>query len=206
MTVGAILLAAGSARRMGEDKLLADLGGKALVLHAFDAIADAGLAGPIVAMTPGSNIVPLIEGRATLVEVADHAEGMGRSLSAAIRAVPASWSAAIICLGDMPFVKPRTLRALGRAGPGAAIVRPTYQGRPGNPVLWGRTHFAALAALAGDQGGRALLERHPVDLLECGDPGIEIDIDTPEALAEARGRFRSSPARGGGPPKAVEGV
>jgi len=99
---------------------------------------------------------------------------------------PPSWTAAIVCLGDMPFVKPQTLAALAREAGASAVVRPSYEGRPGNPVLWGRDYFSELAALRGDHGGRDLLKRHPPALLECGDPGIAIDIDTPEALAEAR--------------------
>jgi CTP:molybdopterin cytidylyltransferase MocA len=189
MTVGAILLAAGSARRMGEDKLLADLGGKPLVLHAFEAIEAARLDSPIVAVAPGSRIRALLEGRARLVEVTDHAEGMGHSLAAAVRKAPLSWTAAIVCLGDMPFIRPLTLVALAREAAAKVIVRPTSDGKPGNPVLWGCAHFNRLGKLIGDQGGRALFERYPVELLECGDPGILIDIDTPEALASARERL-----------------
>ena len=189
MTVGAILLAAGSARRMGEDKLLADLGGKPLVLHAFEAIEAAQLDSPIVAVAPGSRIRALLEGRARLVEVADHAEGMGHSLAAAVRKAPLSWTAAIVCLGDMPFIRPLTLVALAREAAAKVIVRPTSEGKPGNPVLWGCAHFNRLGKLIGDQGGRALFERYPVELLECGDPGVLIDIDTPEALASARERL-----------------
>ncbi|MFC0305415.1 NTP transferase domain-containing protein, partial [Rhizorhabdus histidinilytica] len=52
MNVGAILLAAGSARRMGADKLMADLGGRPLALHAFEALLAAGFDRPIVAVAP----------------------------------------------------------------------------------------------------------------------------------------------------------
>lgn len=193
MTVGAILLAAGGARRMGEDKLLADLGGKPMVAHALDAIVEARLGGPIVAVVPGSRVAGLLEGRAALVEVADHALGMGHSLARAIREVPRDWTAVIICLADMPFVKPATLATLAREADAQAIVRPCWEGRAGNPVVWGRSHFAAMAALSGDQGGRALLNRHPVELLECGDPGVLVDVDTPEALADARSRLSERP-------------
>lgn len=188
MTVGAVLLAAGGARRMGEDKLLADLGGKALVLHALDAIAAAGLGEPIVAVVPGSAVVRLIEGRAAFVEVEDHALGMGHSLAAAIRAAPVGWSAAIICLGDMPFVRPDTLAMLADSAAPGVIVRPRFDSRPGNPVLWGRDFFAELARSTGDSGGRTLLARHAPQWLDCNDPGVLIDVDTPAALAEARTR------------------
>jgi molybdenum cofactor cytidylyltransferase len=42
-----------------------------------------------------------------------------------------------------------------------------------------------LLALDGDQGARALLERHrdAVQLVECDDPGILVDIDRKTDLA-----------------------
>ena len=186
MTVGAILLAAGSARRMGEDKLLAELGGKPMVMHAFDAIVAAGLDAPIVAVTPGSSIRGVLGDQVRLVEVADHASGMGHSLAAAIQQAPPNWSAAIICLGDMPFVRPATLAALAVRTKSNGAVRPRFEGRPGNPLLWGRACFGELAALTGDQGGRALFDRYAVEWFDCDDPGVIFDVDTPEALAQAR--------------------
>lgn len=191
MTVGAILLAAGSARRMGEDKLLADLGGKPLVEHGFAAIMAARLDGVIVAVAPDGAVAALFEGRATIVEAADHALGMGHSLAAAARHIPTHWTAAIVCLGDMPFVRAETLMMLAREANARLIVRPCFKGKAGNPVLWGRDHFERLTGLTGDQGGRALFDRYPVELLECGDPGIAIDIDTPEALVAARARLEN---------------
>lgn len=191
MTVGAILLAAGSARRMGEDKLLADLGGKALALHALDAILTAGFVKPIVALAPGHALAALLDGRARIVEVADHAQGMGHSLAAAIAQVPAEWNAAIICLADMPFVRPATLAALARKGRAEAIVRPGFEGMAGNPVLWGCDYFGPLAKLTGDQGGRSLLERYSAELFECYDPGVLIDVDTRDSLEAARLRLTS---------------
>ncbi|KQX20147.1 MULTISPECIES: nucleotidyltransferase family protein [unclassified Sphingomonas] len=189
MTVGAILLAAGSARRMGTDKLMADLDGRPLALHALAAIEAAGLGLPIAAVVPGGRLRELFDGRARIVEIADHALGMGHSLAAAIGAVPDDWTAAIICLADMPFVRPATLQALAAAAAPDAVLRPAFDGRPGNPVLWGRDHFAALGSLTGDRGGRDILAGHPAALIACDDPGVLVDIDTPEALAEARARI-----------------
>lgn len=188
MTVGAIVLAAGSARRMGADKLTADLDGRLLIDHVLAAIAAAGLPTPIVAI-PAGKAGPAAS--ALVVEVADHALGMGHSLRAAIPHVPSDWTAAIICLADMPFVRPATLSALVAQAAADRIVRPTYEGEAGNPLLWGRAFFAELAALAGDRGGRAILARHAdsVTMLACDDPGILIDIDTPADLVAARSKI-----------------
>lgn len=186
MSVGTILLAAGSARRMGEDKLLVDLGGKPLCLYALHAIRAALLEGPIVAVTPGSAVRPLFEGQAKIVEVQDHALGMGHSLAAAVRKVPIHWTAAIVMLADMPFVLPLSLMALARDARPDSVIRPAYAGEPGNPVLWGRNHFARLEALTGDKGGRDLFASLPVEQMELADPGLTMDVDTPEALEKAR--------------------
>jgi len=184
MTVGAIILAAGSARRMGAQKLLADLGGLPVIAHVLRSIEAAGLPAPIIAVPPDGRLMS----RGHLVEVADHALGMGHSLAAAIGAVPDDWQAAIICLGDMPFVLPQTIAALAAAADADNIVRPMFGDKPGNPLAWGRCFFSELSALKGDQGGRAVIARHADRLvaLPCGDPGILNDIDTPADLEKAR--------------------
>ncbi len=67
---------------------------------------------------------------------------------------------------------------------------PTWRGKRGNPVLWPRTHFARLAALDGDVGGKALLAEFAEHVIEVAveSDGILADIDTPDALAAARQR------------------
>lgn len=175
---------------MGDDKLRMDLGGRALIAHGLETLMRPTVDSILAAVAPGSSIAPLLEGRAMLVEVADHAEGMGRSLAAAVAAIPAHWDAVLVALADMPFVRGDTIDRLVEHASPDAVVRPRHAGRPGNPVLWGRSHFPALAELRGDAGGRSLLgDRVPL-LIDCDDPGILFDVDTPEALAEARAQLR----------------
>ncbi len=124
-----------------------------------------------------------------LVAAADHAEGMAASLRVGIaRAKADGWGAALVCLGDMPLVRSATIDRLIEAhGGGDAIdvVLPLADGRRGNPLLWDRRLFAALAALRGDAGGRTLLGAPGLRRLEVetGDPGVLVDNDTPERLA-----------------------
>lgn len=189
MIVGAILLAAGSARRMGDDKLGMVLGGKPLVVHALQSICRAGVDSILAAVAPGSPLVRHLGPYAMVVEVAGHAEGMGRSLAEAAALIPARWDAVIVALGDMPFVQSETIDRLIGLASHDAIVRPRHAGQPGNPVLWGRSFFADLANLRGDEGGRSLLRGREPSFVDCDDPGILFDVDTPEALAEARARL-----------------
>jgi molybdenum cofactor cytidylyltransferase len=190
--VGAIILAAGRSSRMGADhKLLADWRGKPLVAHVADAIAAAGLPPPVIVLGARADEVRAALGDrpASFVIAADHAEGLSRSLRAGIAAIPADWSAALVCLGDMPRIEPALLQALA-AAPGDVVV-PVWDAKRGNPVRWGRQHFARLMTLEGDVGGKAVLA-DAVLLSEVPAPSDAVldDIDTPEALAGLRQRVR----------------
>jgi CTP:molybdopterin cytidylyltransferase MocA len=83
-------------------------------------------------------------------------------------------------------------RLVGRAAPDT-LLRATYDGRPGHPVLLGRDHWAAVvASAAGDRGARDYLREHRAVDVECGDLADGTDIDTPESLRAWRvGRARS---------------
>ena len=188
--VGAIILAAGRSSRMGNDhKLLADWQGKPLVVHVVDAIAAAGLPPPLVVLGARADEVRAAIGNrpARYVVAGDFAEGLSRSLRAGIAAVPADWSAALVCLGDMPRIEAATLQALA-AAPGD-VALPVWNGKRGNPVRWSRRHFARLMALDGDVGGKAVLA-DAVTLTEvpATSDAVLDDIDTPAALAALRAR------------------
>jgi molybdenum cofactor cytidylyltransferase len=188
--IGAIILAAGRSSRMGaEHKLLAEWRGKPLVAHVADAVAAAGLPPPVVVLGARAEAVRAALGdRPTLfVTAEDYADGLSRSLAAGIAAVPVDWSAALVCLGDMPRIEAELLRDLA-AAPGD-VALPVFDGKRGNPVRWGRRHFARLQALSGDVGGKAVLA-DAVMLSEVPAPSDAVldDIDTPAALAALRAR------------------
>ena len=193
MTVGAIILAAGQSRRMGANKLVAEFRGKPLVAHVVDAVASAGLPPPIVVTGHAKDliVVALVGRDVRFAHAGDHGVGLSRSLAAGVGAVPATWQAVIICLGDMPLVSPDLLRALAARATPDAVVVPYHAGRRGNPVLWGRACFARLAGIQGDVGGKALLDELANDVIEIAwdDASILRDVDTPADLATLRGEF-----------------
>jgi molybdenum cofactor cytidylyltransferase len=109
--------------------------------------------------------------------------GMAASLVHALRHSLPTASAWLVALGDMPFVRPQTIRALcGALGGGAGIAVPVMDGRRGNPVAFGALHLPALLALQGDQGARGILKSQPVTEVAVDDPGIFRDIDTSDDL------------------------
>jgi CTP:molybdopterin cytidylyltransferase MocA len=66
----------------------------------------------------------------------------------------------------------------------SALLRATYAGRPGHPVLLGRDHWSPLVVeLAGDTGAQRYLARHTVREVSCDDLASGRDVDRPEDLA-----------------------
>lgn len=105
--------------------------------------------------------------------------GLGASLAAGSMACK-SRDAVLVCLADMPFISTDTLNLVCDQASASRVVAPAYQGKRGHPVCFGRAFFAELALLDGDQGARAILERHndKVIMLPVKDPGILRDVDT----------------------------
>ncbi len=112
---------------------------------------------------------------------------MGASLRAGVRAVPADAEAYLIALADMPGITPGLIAALlaGYAASGRRILVPVHGGRRGHPVVMGRELRAALLAVRGDVGARAIITAHPewVAELETADEAVLFDVDRPADLA-----------------------
>jgi molybdenum cofactor cytidylyltransferase len=193
--IAAIVLAAGQSRRMGRDnKLLAEIGGQPMVARTVDA-ALGSAARPVVVVLghEAQRVRAALAGRdVTFVDNPDYAEGLSTSLRAGLAALPDDIDGALVCLGDMPEVRPAHIDKLIAAfNPveGRAIIVPTTGGKRGNPVLWAARFFAEMKTVAGDVGARHLIGEHAelVREVPVDDRGVLIDIDTPEALAALRG-------------------
>ena len=202
-SVAGILLAAGEGSRLGQPKALVELGGQTLAERGV-ALLRAGGADPVLVVT---GAVPITIPGARAVHNPHWRSGMGSSLAAGLCALAASEhrvghepghtaeheagaGAAVIALADQPLVGAEAVRRLIAAyRDGASVVVAAYGGKPRNPVLIARQHWADVTELAaGDTGARPFLRAHPelVTLVECGDTGSPDDVDTPEDLARVR--------------------
>jgi len=114
--------------------------------------------------------------------------GMGDSIAAGV-SIHASASGWLVLPGDMPFVRPASLRAVAEALDQQPIAFAQHRGRRGHPVGFGAELFSELVMLKGDEGARRLLARYPTAPVELDDPGVLFDIDTVDDLAEAQRRF-----------------
>jgi molybdenum cofactor cytidylyltransferase len=80
----------------------------------------------------------------------------------------------------MPFIEPATIEKIKLAlAEGAAIAVPTHERRRGHPVGFARQYGAALCALEGDTGAKAIIDANLglARTVEVNDAGIFADID-----------------------------
>lgn len=175
-----LILAAGRGERFRASgaqthKLDALIGGRPVLEHVLAAVAQSGL--PHHVLRP--------QGLATA--------GMGDSIASGVRATPgaAGW---LVLPADLPLVQPHTLQALAQADAHAVTV-PTFKGQRGHPVRFAAELRDELAALSGDQGAQSIVRaqqaRGGVQLLPVGDEGTVLDVDTLEALEQARSLWQA---------------
>lgn len=182
----AVLLAAGSSRRFGSNKLLAPLAdGTPMALAAARALR-ASLSDVVAVVRPQDHAWHGCSPRRTFASRLFPAppKAWAPCLAYGMRSAPAAHGG-LIALADMPFIKSATVAAVARPlQNGAPMAAPVYGSRRGHPVGFGRRFYAELTVLDGDAGARALVEHHAKLLspLVCDDPGILIDIDTPHDL------------------------
>jgi molybdenum cofactor cytidylyltransferase len=187
MTLVALVLAAGSARRFGSDKLSAPFRGLPLVRHAIRAARAAPVERVIVVCGerlavgdwPG-------EPRVEAVRIASTA--LSLSLQAGIAAA-AGAAGAFIFLGDMPLVPHPIAGRLAEALGDSFAAVPRHAGKNGHPVLLSARAFPEIARLTGDEGaGRLLRQRSDVTFVDVAEDAILLDVDSAADLARLEHR------------------
>jgi molybdenum cofactor cytidylyltransferase len=185
--IAGILLAAGSGRRFGGDKLMTRLPGGGPVAVAAGRALVAAIPNSLAVVRPGE---PALTDRLSSIGLRILAHpgaerGIGTSVAAGVSACPDApgW---IVALGDMPWVRPETIQELLAAlNRGAPLVAPNYAGTRGHPVGFSAAWRRALLSLDGDRGARDLIAApgSGLVLLPTSDPGVVRDIDTPLDIA-----------------------
>jgi molybdenum cofactor cytidylyltransferase len=180
----ALILAAGSGRRMGGPKALLRLGEETLLGRMARVALEAGCA-PVLAVVGDWD--PGLGGLAVQALVnPGSAEGMASSLRLGISALPLDAKAALILTVDQPAVDAallRSLLALADRHPDRPILC-AYADTLGIPAVVPPRLFPELKSLRGDQGAKpVLLRENPVALPF---PEGAFDLDTPEDLERLR--------------------
>lgn len=170
---------------MGRPKPLVKLGRKTILQHVLTNLRASQVDEIVVVLGHrAEEIIPALKGTDCKIVVnPQYTEGMSSSIGRGLGAVDPRAQAALIALGDQPYIPPEVidllLRKYGEQNRG--IVVPISGGQRGHPVIFGRKYWSELQALKGDVGGKELLQRHAEDVLEVEVPeeGVLVDIDSP---------------------------
>lgn len=183
----AIVLAAGLSRRMGRPKPLLPWG-QGTVIEWIVATLAAAQVDDIAVITGHEHAAVtrcLAGGPARVVFNPAYAAGeMLSSLQAGLRAAPAPASAALLVLGDQPFLEGVLVEQViaAHAGGRRPLVAPSYQRRRGHPLLIGRAYWDAILALSDGRTLRDLLRdvNDAIYYVETNRPSVLQDMDTPD--------------------------
>lgn len=185
--ISAVVLAAGRAERMGEQKLLLPLNDKPVLQW----VLESALASNVHEVTCVVRDLKVVRQRITLSHYRLHwlinyaaDRGQSTSVIAGLWAIDPRSDGALFLVGDQPLVRKDLLDALIQRfeQSSAWIVAPSFKGQARNPVLFRRELFPELLRLTGDRGGRFLIEKHKkrTDFVDWQQEMPFMDIDVRE--------------------------
>ncbi|MBI5118194.1 nucleotidyltransferase family protein [Candidatus Poribacteria bacterium] len=218
--VSAILLAAGSSKRMGKPKQLLPLGERPVIVHCLETIRGAGIDDIVVvvgsnsdeilqaieAFTPitvrnripeSDRFAPTFDFRPSTIRVVQNETpeaDMCESVRVGLKKINPASPGIFICLADHPLVKAETFMGMRRCHaerPGA-IILPVHKGKRGHPPLLPREILAEIDAV---RTLRDLIRRHSkeVHCLDVNDEGVVFDMDTREDYQRILERYSTTP-------------
>ncbi len=184
--IGAVILAAGTASRMGQQKLLLPLAGQPLLSHVLKAVRSVLWADCIAVIgEPEAELTALCQAAdIRSIYNAKRQQGQSTSVTLGLRQLTHELDGIMFLLGDQPLISPALLEVLiaqfMQATSNKAIIVPCYQGQRYSPVLFGDFWRPALTALTGDTGGRQIIRANPGRIVEVNwpDKSTFYDADT----------------------------
>lgn len=184
--VTGILLAAGSSRRFGADKLLHPLADRQPMALVSAQRLKTAVPDTLVVIADGdSELARLLNAAGIRVVVNPRpGDGIGSSIACGVRASKeaAGW---VIALGDMPYIPPEIITQVAYGlDHTQSICAPVHDGQRGHPVGFARDYGDQLSRLCTDQGAREVIRRHRTHLrlIETAQAGVIQDIDHPTDL------------------------
>lgn len=180
-----VVPASGASSRMGRPKGLLRLDGRTFTHRVVETLTGGGCHRVLVVVRTGDKATAG-EARAAGAEVLENPEpgdGPLTSLRLALAHLTNDVGWVVWLPLDHPKVRAGTVRALIDARP-PVLALPLYRGERGHPAVFGRAVFTELLDpdLAG--GARTVVHRHldagTARLVETDDPGVLVDVDTPE--------------------------
>lgn len=195
MRTAALILAAGSSKRLGQPKQLLDWGGRPLLEVVTHRVSQWPVDEVWVVLGHGSDeiLATCDLSDVTLVINEEHDEGMASSLRVGLDALTrgSKVDAAFVVMGDQPVIAPEVPSSLidAMVQSKKLVALPRYRYTRGNPALLSRDVWPRVMSLEGDTGAMNLFEAHPEWVEEAWFESLPPrDIDTQLDVDELRPR------------------
>ncbi len=184
--IAGVILAAGSASRMGETKQLLAFKGRPILEHVIKNARQSNLYEIIVVLGHDTDKIQQVvdfSGTKTVTN-SEYLKGQSTSLIKGVKTISPICDAAMFLLADQPLIKSSIINNIINAFESSqkSIIIPYYKKTRGNPVIVDSALFPDLNLLSGDTGPRVLFKKFKNSIFKVSiqDKAILIDIDTKE--------------------------
>lgn len=184
--IAAIVLSAGSSRRMGAPKALLKIGRESFLERIVRILHSARILDVTIVLGSDAEAIrkEMAWFRGTIAVNPTWEEGQLSSIIAGLDAIETNdLDGVMICPVDHPLLSQAVIVEMLRTFwiSGKSIVVPTHDGRRGHPVIFAVELLDELRRASPDAGARSVLRNHPGEIaeVECGEEGILMNIDTP---------------------------
>lgn len=187
----AVLPATGRSRRMGQQKLLMEIGGQTVISRLINALSDSRISSISVSVrSDDQELQAEVERLGARVVIPEHdPEEMKESVAAILNSLsgevaqPASagW---MLIPSDHPFIDPDTRQRVIEAWESSldSIIVATHEGQRGHPTIFPWSVADRIDEIPENRGLNWFLQenRIPIKEVECKHPSVLWDIDSPE--------------------------
>ena len=184
MKLGCVVMAAGNARRFGENKLAARFRGKSLIRRTLEAVP-AGIFDTVAVVTQYPEIAELAKEFSFAAIRNEHPDfGISHTIKLGLTELR-DCDGVLFLVSDQPLLRRESVAALAELWKHQPdkIAALGHDGVRGNPCLFPARFFPELLKLREDRGGNAVIRRHEDDLILLEVQGAELyDVDTAQAL------------------------
>ncbi len=189
-----ILLAAGNSRRFGSNKLLYLIDEKPMFMYGLEVMKELLLKDsdrelyvvtrfePVMEAVEEMNADSRLKNRAHIINSPDSTRGISYSIRAGLVEGEKQPDYYMFMVSDQPFIKTETVERLIKETISQNKIAGcvTWEGVPGNPVIFSKELREELSALQEDQGGKVVLKKYMDQICKISATSEEelVDKDT----------------------------
>jgi molybdenum cofactor cytidylyltransferase len=185
--IASITLAAGDSERMGKPKALLKIGPLVFLETIFNLLEEAKYDPQIAVLgNDFKEIFQSLQKKRKILFLRNQFPEKGQlySLQCGLKHVPGDVPGCLVVLVDHPLVSLTTYLSIHEAAQNFPykIIIPVFEGKRGHPVYFGKKYFNDLLTAPLLEGARHVVQKNENGVLELpvDDPGVLVDIDTPE--------------------------